>query len=65
MGVILHFQKQQPHSVLWNFYCGGSKMDLFIKDGLENILQNPKYNFYTVRDDNDVIVAMFVYSEGL
>lgn len=39
-------------------------MDLFIKDGLEYILQDPKYNFYTVKDDNDVIVAIFVYSEG-
>lgn len=39
-------------------------MDLFIHDGLEYILQEPKYNFYTVVDDSNVIVAMFVYSEG-
>lgn len=39
-------------------------MDIFIKDGLQSIIQDPKFNFYVVKDDDDVIVAMFVYSEG-
>lgn len=39
-------------------------MDSFIKDGLEYILKDPRYNFYVVKDDNEAIVAMFVYSEG-
>lgn len=61
---MLHFQKQDSHYILRDFYCGVAKMDMFISDGLEYILQEPKYHFYIVRDDNDVIVAMFVFSEG-
>lgn len=61
---MLHFQKQESHYILQDFYCGVLKMDFFIKDGLEYILKDPRYNFYVVKDDNGVIVAMFVYSEG-
>lgn len=61
---MLHFQKQESHYILQDFYCGVLKMDSFIKDGLEYILKDPRYNFYVVKDDNEAIVAMFVYSEG-
>ena len=61
---MLHFQKQESHYILQDFYCGVLKMDSFIKDGLEYILQDPRYNLYVVKDDTGVIVAMFVYSEG-
>ena len=61
---MLHFQKQESHYILQDFYCGVLKMDSFIKDGLEYILQDPRYNFYIVKDDNGVVVSMFSYSEG-
>lgn len=61
---MLRSQKRDSHYILRGFYCGVSRMDMFIKDGLEYILQEPNYHFFVVRDDDGVIVAMFVYSEG-
>lgn len=62
---MLHFQKQTSHFILQDFYCGVPKMDSFIRDGLCYILKDPKYNFYIVRNDDNDIVAMFVYSDGV
>lgn len=69
---MLHFQKQSSFTILHDFRCGVPKMDMFIRDGLEYILQDSKYSLFIVKDDNlqDLngefrIVAMFVISSGM
>jgi len=39
-------------------------MDTFIHDGLDDVLKNPQYNLYVVKNDDEKVVAMFVFSEG-
>lgn len=40
-------------------------MDEFIKNGMKSILQDTRYSLYVVRDDSDILVGMFVFSEGI
>lgn len=40
-------------------------MDEFIKNGMKSILQDTRYSIYVVRDDSDILVGMFVFSEGI
>lgn len=40
-------------------------MDNFIHSGLDKILEDDKYSLFIVRDEKNVIVAMFVVSNGI
>lgn len=61
----LHISVQTDVSILSDFYCGQSEMDVFIHTRLGAFLRSYlSTRFYVVKDDNQSIVAMFVLNNG-
>lgn len=60
----LHLRLEHDASILSDFYSGVDKMDQFIHTRLSAFLRAYNCRFYVLRNTEDMIVAMFVVSEG-
>lgn len=60
----LHFEKHSPSVNLESFNCGIEVMDSFIHKRLSDVLKDSQYNLYLVKNDDEKVVALFVFSEG-
>ena len=64
MQLNLHLRLEQDASILSDFYSGIEKMDTFIHTRLSAFLRAYNCRFYVLRNEQDLIVAMFVVSGG-
>ena len=60
----LHLKLEQDASILSDFYSGIDAMDTFIHTRLSAFLRAYKCRFYVLRNEQGIIVAMFVVSAG-
>ena len=60
----LHLRLEQDTSILSDFYTGVEAMDTFIHTRLSAFLRAYNCRFYVLRDEQDIVVAMFVVSAG-
>ena len=60
----LHLKQEQDASILSNFYSGVEEMDIFIHTRLSAFLRAYNCRFYVLRNEQGMIVAMFITSEG-
>ena len=60
----LHLKLEQDASILSDFYSGIEAMDTFIHTRLSAFLRAYNCRFYVLRDEQGIVVAMFVTSAG-
>ena len=60
----LHLKLEHDASILSDFYSGIEAMDVFIRTRLSAFLRACNCRFYVLRDEQGIIVAMFVVSGG-
>ncbi len=60
----LNFRREPSAKVLKDFQCGITEMDTFIHLHLDEFLSDHKNQLFVVRNEDNVIVGMFVLSEG-
>ena len=60
----LHLRLEQDTSILSDFYSGIEAMDTFIHTRLSSFLRAYNCRFYVLRDEQDIVVAMFVVGAG-
>ena len=60
----LHLKLEQDASILADFYSGIEAMDTFIHTRLNAFLKAYNCRFYVLRDEQGIVIAMFVTSAG-
>ena len=60
----LHLKLEQDASILADFYSGIEAMDTFIHTRLNAFLKAYNCRFYVLRDEQGIVISMFVTSAG-